>query len=184
MQDLIIKLLTSKSAISLISFIIGVVVTHYFTHKRKISELLFNSRKEAYTEFIEEYGGNFEPKELRTEEGLSELTKIQSNWSKSQKRNHLFSKCRLVAGSALESRLRDLYELILEIEDHANNPKEEKENSIYKLKTHERANVGYQVEACMRKDLKVIGYFEFLKWIIISNIEIQKVHKRLAKLKK
>ncbi len=140
-----------------------VALTHWFATRRKIDELLFNSRREIFGEFMKEYGGLFHPTKIKIPDFLDETSR---KYERHQKMAHIMSQCRLVSGYFLEGRLRDLFDLINESEDK--NKFNEKE---LKLKEYERVRVGLEVEALMRKNLRAIGWISLLLQLVCCFVE-------------
>ena len=185
----LIKLFIQTPSLLIVPIVL-VFVTHWFAKKRKTDELLFNSRKKIYSKFISEYGSGFSDISSKLETLMStvnhreiksdhdtvstffEIKKVKDKHDYKAKVCELFSNCRLVAGRALERKLRHFYELISEdIEGD------------WKGTNRYRYLMGYEIEAFMRYDLKVISIFELLLWRIYINFKRIKL-KKLEKEKK
>jgi hypothetical protein len=155
------------------------IIAYWFAHKLKNDELLFSSRKEAYSDFMKEYGKYFHPMELEMDALTDEVKTLGLKYTRTQKMGHVFSSCRLLAGYYLEKRLRDLYDLIEESEDTKNFNSDQ-----LKLKQKERVYVGVEVETLMRRDLRAIGIiitcFELIS-IYIIRVDIHIKLKSLSK---
>lgn len=134
-------------------------LTHLFSRSRKVDELLFTARKEAYTEFMKNFGRAFGPEKLNLQE-LNPIGIVEIEHERRQKISSIFAQCRLVASPLLEDKLRHLYDLV--IKDLENKNPEEKTSK------RERDYIGYEVEALMRHDLSAIGTSELAMWRILS----------------
>jgi hypothetical protein len=151
--------------------LVGIVLTHYFTKKRKIDELLFNARKEAYTEFIRNFGMAFGTETLDAD--IDEKKAIWTNYERMQRVSRIFAQCRLVANPLLEDKLRHLYDLVTEDFETKDGSREEGKR--------ERDYIGYEVEALMRRDLKVIDGAEVMFWRLFSIIKRRNLRKKEIK---
>jgi hypothetical protein len=145
--------------IALAGILLSALLTYHFTKKRKIDELLFSARKEAYTEFMKNFGMAFGP-ETFSLEGFNEIKALETNYERDQRVARIFAQCRLLANPFLEDRLRYLYDLI--IEGFEKSAKKDKNGKS------ERDYVGYEVEALMRRDMHVVGDLEVFMWRIFS----------------
>lgn len=182
----LIKLFIQSPKLLIVPVVL-VFVTHWFARKRKIDELLFNSRKKIYATFISEYSSGFSyigPKletlistlnhletksETKIISAIFEARNLKAKHDHKVKVSEVFSSCRLVAGSNLERKLRCFYEFIYAVSE--NNHQETKINNIL------RGLVGYEIEALMRYDLKVISFFE----LFLLNMYIKQLYKKLNK---
>lgn len=166
--------------------VVVLLITHWFAWKRKSDELLFQARLSAYNDFITEYGGYFASVLHEEAEWLHAYTEnlVKNNEKQDNsfdtygnesklaiskartKLSGLFSRCRLVAGSRLETKLRHFFELVIEdIKDG------------YSGENPDRFFVGWEIEALMRYDLKVINIFELYLWLF--NIKLHKLLKKI-----
>lgn len=134
----------------------GIALTHYFSQKRKVDELLFNARKKTYGEFMKNFGMDFAPEQVSS---FSDANMENFIYERKQKINKIFAECRLLANPLLEEKLRHLYELMID-----------EQNIKLKKEKRERDYIGYEVEALMRHDLKVITKFEVFFWSVLSTI--------------
>ena len=173
MQQLIVN--PTNTFVAIITFLSTLLITylaHLFSRSRKVDELLFSARRDAYTEFIKAFGAGFGPEELNLREHDSAKI-VEMSYQRRQKINAIFAQARLVAGTLLEDKLRHLYELVMhDIENELPKKKEGK---------RERDYIGYEVEALMRYDLKAIGMTETSFWRILSIVRRRQIKKRAKK---
>ena len=146
------------AVISFFTALFCVYLTHIFSRSRKVDELLFTARKEAYTEFMKNFGRAFGPEKLNLQE-FNSISAVETDYERKQVVSSIFAQCRLVASTTLEDKLRHLYDLIMEDFDHKN-PNEKGKR--------ERDYIGYEVEALMRYDLSTIGVSEVAMWRLLS----------------
>jgi hypothetical protein len=149
--------------------LLGIIITHHFTKKRKIDELLFVARKEAYTEFMRNFGMAFGPEKIDLKE-FDKIRAIETDYERNQRIGRIFAQCRLLANPILEYKLRHLYDLVMV--DLKNQKSEEK------IGKSEKDYIGYEIEALMRHDLHAIGNFETLLWQSFSTWKRFKINKK------
>lgn len=170
MDNINIALNATNIIVASIGGLVGIVITHYFTKKRKVDELLFTARKEIYVEFMRSFGMAFGPEKINLEEVTNKT--IETEYERTQRINRVFAQCRLVASPLLESKLRHLHGLVESDTKHKN---------LQEKGKRERDYIGYEIEAIMRYDLHVIGSSELFFWRILSFVKRRWLKKNLVK---
>lgn len=154
--------------------LIGIIVSHFLARNRSINELLFTARKEAYSEFMREFGMAFGPEKISFKD-YDAIKAVETEYERRQKINRIFAQCRLVSNPLLEVKLRDLYDLVID-------DLEDKKLSEKKPERSERDYIGLEIEALMRHDLNVIGIIETTLWRLFSFLKRWKLKRKKSSI--
>ena|SRR5688572_2778925 len=133
-------------ALTLVGTVAGIIISHILERSRRNKELLFQARKETFSKIIAGLSSSF------FLEGDDIVGALKNPIFKTRMRlriGELFGPGRLLGSSYLSEKLRDLYDLEVEIWDVLDTDKDMTEIN------KKRADLALEVEALMREEMGI-----------------------------